>query len=770
MNIRKKTDKFVHSVRTLLICAGSKIRTFFSHIKEKTESEPKFSKCIEWLSALFSNSYNLTDDEFFDLLSYMMDETIQNNESASILNMIRNLIDEQLVNIIGRMKYERKYHVADRLKAICDDISIYTLFPELAPKNTFCIYEPNDSDINKLNRALTGKFRKIAVSKSIPTFVGNTNEVKVFGLTHKCVSVSLDEYVRLMYFTAHNNFDMAGVLYGSFIPSDKFGDNNVLLCIPENVDKEQKYYMPIIHSANILIISANKVSVDVITSFCNISLLLIYGNNKKLTMKIEPYCHDVGINIMQVDSFKNAVSLIQTTIPERRKFTSSFADKLDNQLCELIWHLANEKEKLNNSFEMINDNLFYKDDSTEESIRSIKARITDRLDEINILYHDLHSVSDEILKDAVELQNSLCMTDICLSEPIIAEELFIKKSTAFKIFPDSCSIDIIRKYNDIYASCPGCKMCAQVLMDDFMGNPIDPKKIKVLLYIPHIYRKSDFMKHWIIDLCENIADQDDNAPIIMNIIKSMHSSLTNTELRFLGKHFVSIGQLSISKQQLMSALKNGDLMAGEIYRRKFVDKSNDEMAEILADLGVRKAAMQIGKHSLELIKSSDDFKRSVKYLNMAAANGITMAVADLGDLYLNEDEEITQYRDEDENVSMVKALNYYLLAEKQGYKFDYLTEKIAWLYYKLNYYSECIEYCKKNKSGFTSYVLGLIYANGLGVNNDNKTALINFKKAADEGIEDAQTEYKNLQAKINSCKNKNIVNDYDDYSSQRYEI
>jgi len=707
----------------------------------------------------------MTKDEFLVKLSRIMEDTAENNESIVRLGNIQTLIDEQLIPMVDKIGYENKYDVIDNIKKLCRDISIYTFFPKLINKNVFCFYEIDKKALNSLNNAIAGQTGKMLIDNSVPTFVNSGDEVSILNIAQKCVSVSVNEYEEILRFMEKNDFDLAGIVHTCVVPSDRFKDIGALLCIPENADKTQKFYLPVFHSSDVLIVSSKKAGVELIESFSGISSLIVYGNDKGNFDEIKNYCSENNINVMTVGSFGKVLSIINLGDTAVKKSGSLFSDKLEKELYELMWYLADCKIKLENSFEQINENLLYKDNFTGETVQKIKTKYSNQIEDTDKLYKDIRSVSDLILEEANALQCSMNITDTELFDINLIEELIIKKSLVFKAFPEKDSKEIIRKYCNIYGNFDEYKSAAHVLLKDFLGESIDEQDKKALLSLDDIIGKSDFMKHKIVEFCFDFYELHDSC---INIVQTIKLPLTNIEMRLLGEYYLRIGVNGAAKENLMAALKNGDLEAGEIYREKFVEKKDTEQLTELANLGVGKAAMQLGKQLYKNIDSTEKMKDCLKYLTIAAASGRASAAKVLGDIYY--EEELTEYLPNlknDEKYSD-KALRYYLFAEKSGCTESDIYNNIADLYFDKSNYTDCIKYCEKSGSGYCQYLQGKIYRNGLGTSQDNDKALKFFEIASNAGIADAQVEYERLVAEINEAKKKTTVSYSTDYSSYSY--
>ena len=709
----------------------------------------------------------MTIDDFLIKLSRIMEDTAENSESIVRLGNIQTLVDEQLIPITDKIGYENKYDIIDNIKELCSDVTIYAFFPELINKNVFCFYELDDKALNSLNNAIAGRIGKMLIDSSVPTFINGRDDVSLLNIAQKCVSITADEYEELLRFTQENEFDLSGIVYSCIVPSDKFRDIGALLCIPENIDKTQKFYLPILKSANALVVSSLKANVELIKSFSNISSLIIYGEDTGNYEEIKKYCEENNINVMIVGSFGRVLSTICLGDISVKESGSSLTHKLEKELYELLWYLAECKIKLENSFKPVNDNLLYKDSSTAEAVNNIKNKYSERIQDTEKLFNDIRSVTDSILAESDALLLSMNMNQTELSDINILEELIIKKSLVFKAFPEKDSKEIIRSYCGIYGRIEGCETAASIFLKDFLNEEIYGYEKESLLNLSDITGKSDFVKHKIIEICSDVElleVYDVRIDLAMNIMPP----LNNAEMKLLGEYYAKNDLDDLAKVNLMSALKNGDTEAGEIYRKKFLAKGDIEKLTELANLGVEKAALSLGKHLYKNIDSTETMNECLKYLTMAASRGKASAAKLLGDIYYKE--ELTSYVPDPENKDehMKKALKYYILAKKCGHTNSEINENIASIYFDSSNYSDCLKYCEKSNSGKCQYLQGKIYRNGLGTSKDNEKALKFFEAASNAGVADAQVEYERLVSEINEANKKTTVSSNTDYSSYSY--
>lgn len=753
--------KWIRTVRECLTGIENMIHTRLTSriVDDHTDlSSQKQTGKIEKQKGKFS------EDDFLQILSQIMEDTSRKNVVMTQLGNIRALIERQLVPLIESLGFENKYRIIDQLKSTCADMFIYTLYPELIHQNIICFYQPDSFAVSSLNRNYFGHHSQLRISKYIPTFVGVGTKVSVVNLAHKRVSILHSAYEKLVRFSDRKRFDLAEILSCCFLPSEQLHSVGALLCIPEITDCHQKLYWSIIHTANILVIHAKKLNMDLIQNFCNLSFVIIYGSSSSDLQNIRIYCNQQRVGLIQLDSFMDAIRYLGRISPEKPKWKCSFLDQLDHQLSELMRCLALQKTAITGSFEEINDNLLYQDHSTADAIRMIKGKYMRNLDNIEKLYHELRTISDTILNEAFEMQRILQMNDLPIAEAALAEELFIQKATIYKAFPENNIKETVRKYHSIYAAILGCQFAADMVLKDYLGEAITDVERRSLLRIPYLIRRSDLMKHKIIDICQTTVQEINCRNAICELIKSLHSSLTPAEMRLMGHYYLSTQQTEPAKDFLMEALRDGDVAAGEIYRKAFVSDRNSEENRKLASLGVAQSALEIASGCQDWDSSS-----TIIHYNIAAASGMVEAAIECGDHFLEKSEELSE--DSGDEISQnlkKKALHYYLFAEKNSEADSDLLDKIALIYYESEMFDMCLQYCKKTKSDNGLYLMGMIYAYGKGVSKDRETALSYFEQAAAKGMAEAQVEYERILAQINAEKQKSAASNSGSYSSYSY--
>lgn len=238
--------------------------------------------------------------------------------------------------------------------------------------------------------------------------------------------------------------------------------------------------------------------------------------------------------------------------------------------------------------------------------------------------------------------------------------------------------------------------------------------------------------------------------------------------------------MASAEKYLLDALENGDILSGEIYadtpdllNLRNLQKNNSRKSiaalEELADMGVGAAAMKIGKTICERVdmniysSEDDEYKRCMKYLKLAAAQGFIDAIKLLGDIHYKRFL-MSTYASADK----AAAIYYYALADSKGSVDKKMFEKLGSLYYLDMDYSNCMEYCFKVETAAANYYIGLIYKNGYGVSVNKDHALTYFEKAASAGHAEAQVEYEKLNAEIAAQQAKTTTSSQSSYTSYSY--
>ena len=718
--------------------------------------------------------------KFFELLSKIMDESLDNNNSEIIqtINDIKIIVDEQLIPAIEEIQYAEKYSIINKLKRICQNISLYLFFPELIGKNIIGFYQPSgilqkaiyaryvqpvfDNNMNIRTELLNDesdlgkKGRRNIFLNGIPTILANEDEkslISMLNIANKSINIPYFDYIELLKNIKHNEIEISKLVNLLLIPIKNSKKNQIITVIPENCDKNNKYYTSLCESLDILIVRGEDATVENLQQFPYISTVFVQGkvSSKKIEF-IKAYCENNNISLILGEHDLFDVLASEKYNQAKNNFCYKYI--IENLLYEISWYISNQKYNLEKSIAMINDDLLFKDIDSKAGnlIKRIQIQYSNNINGLSEIYYHYKEIVDVLIDKIEKLQlqfnikESINCLNTHINQPEKYVELLIKISSTLKEFPQSNSKEIVREYKAL--SSKKYELISNLIFSLYVDESINKEVINSMLKKTY---SSDYIKRAQVNIG---FDCNGNLDSIIDILQKIRLPLTGKEKYILGKWYIKQGKKDEALEYLNSALHTGEIEAGELLVS--IAPANNDYLKELADYGVSSAAYKVGKN-MYLNKDYD----YTKYLHIAAAKKNMNAIKFLG---YTEFEKSKDLKDE----AAKKALHYYKIAEKNGSIDKQMFERMLKICYANKEYKSAVEYCKKAKTGEAYYYLGMINQNGLGCACNETQALKYYEKAIKEGHMNAQVEYERLMAKIAKEKAKTVVEENKSYSSYTY--
>lgn len=735
------------------------------------------------------------EDEIFHVLEKLMDDSVQTDasEARELFGEMQLLVDEKLSSAIERVPYERKYEVLTQVRDVCLDMSLYLYFPELVNQMIIGFHEPDGEDLKTIyEKLLRGRFTEETygsltqrffdrikgvsgsrgVAGSVPMIVhGQTDKemVGVLNAAEKIVSLSDTEYQGLSDYAENQELDLAQLAYAVSVASQCAGNGQVYITIPKYADKTKKYYLSLKRAQDVLVLRGRDFHPQLLSEYANLSGVVVYGGISDADRRrLEEQCLERGISTAYPKSISKAFGILAKNQEYRQeKHNLCYSHWMQKILYEISWYLAVRLKQLESPMADINENLLYKDQTTEELLSKMRTEYWEKIDAVKQVYSDYQGVCDELAEKIEAIQEAEGITEQAedkkthLNMDIALLDLLIEKMEVFCAFPVQGAKGIIRSDCALYTERTGRRETASVLLEEFLGGTDYDRA--ALAVFGQTDLPSAFFQRKKIDL---------RGPLSLDIeacgriISTLPKPLRSVEKKILGQYELGRSNMERAKDYLFEAMCEGDKEAGIVLVRNW-DLSFEELCEA-GDYGIATAAYQAGAALYEKVKNNGgSMDKCLLYLHIAAAGDDKQAQELLGDIFYQ------RFLDSKRNKEKYAraAVYYYEIVQKGGgleRSMKTRMERLGCLYFMLMDYKAAVTYSEQADTASSNYLLGGIYERGDGCAADVKKALRYYENAMNKGHTEASVAYERLNAKIEEQKKKNVVSNGTSYSSYSY--
>lgn len=672
-------------------------------------------------------------------LSILMDEKVK-DVSPLLQNLysFQELVDSRLVTSIEKVQYSQKYKLINDMRNITLEISFYLQAPYLIGKKIYGIYHIDDDIASELvNTVLGTEFRNHNIEKffcsDVPTIIypdKDNDMISALNISDTLLTMGMEDYSDLIDIEYSEGMELGSLLRFVALPSASIDANTAYIVLPKCFSKDNKYYQAIIDSIDSLILCEN-IPENELKTFSNLKDMSLYSENS-----IGSYCANGMVNNFE------------------------YRYLIENIIYEIGGYLAEQHKNLNTSIKLINTDLLYKDSNTEHILKKIQLENSDAIKNIENIYNEFKSVSDDLISIIDEIQQSL-------SEKLVGPfifyhkdiksiliDLLIKMGDTFAEFSKS-QFHTMRNRIEAYEALGGDPAISSVIYAKAVGDPIGSEELNRF----HNYdTDSKFVIKKMLDMSDQLKlSHSEKESLVYRLKDSMRPS---DKRKLAEAYFYARNFADEAKEMFFEAMKLGDEEAGNdlmwLYDHARMELSQDEIKKI-ADYGNAEACYYIAKTEEDV-----DYRNTFKYLVIAAVKGNLKAIKDLGDHYYN------VYLRNNSAVHRDIALSIYTAAYQNGSQDKKVLEKMAHIAYCQQDYKASVEYCELASTAYSDFLLGMIYENGCGCSADKKKAYKYYESASQKGYTDAQVCCDRLSEEFKTEEQKNYVSDNTNYSATTY--
>lgn len=724
---------------------------------------------------------NMGVEEIFSILSVILDENTNGDDIYKDLSEFRIIIDEKLIPSIELIQYENKYLLIDKLKKVSNDVAFYLHNREIIQKVVIGIDSANKEqnlfiyklylkqifkqEIKKdkstlLKNTLSSVGNNYVIQNNIPTIIVNDKEkfrIKALNIADHDIELTLSQYINLLHYEMIENLNLNSLVHDFIVPGE-IDNKYSLVLFPSIGDNKKKYFDTYGEIVDTLIIRGNRCFESKVKYYSNIKTIIVTGKiNEENKIFIDQYAKNKNIKLYFKNSFKDAL-LEAFSIDYSGINNFCYLNIVRNLLAENAWYLSNEHHELLNSLKIVNEDLVFKTNNTEEILIKLKKQIQNKIDNIEKIYTEYNDNCNVLIKKLSTIQEKLEIKEnsvlengrLCINNHVEMEkvliELIIKLIDVYQEFPENNCKEILRKYINLLKNIVNRYSC--ISNTQFQKN-ISEKYDSV------------FVNKFLIKYSTELHIDEEQ---LIEIVKNIDDNFTPKE-----KYLIALGennQHKSRKYMIESAVEGCELAIEKLDKGSLTYCFSVVELKEMADRGIAFAAFELGK---KIIKKTEDVtkfdfneKDGLEYLIIAASKENLQAISYLANYWLE------KYYKLKTNSHAENALYYFTLMKKTRKNDNSIYETIGYLLFELKRYQAAADYFKNSKSMESNYYLGLIYENGYGCAINEDKALSFYEEAMNSGHAEASVQYERLNAKIEARKKKETIDSTKDYSSYTY--
>lgn len=684
----------------------------------------------------------MKNEEFFPLLSKLLSEE-ENKQTKEMHPAYVNFNDEvtkQLITVLHEnIKYKNKSTVVTDLNFILRKIKLLIDFPELLGKTFIGIQETSTDTYYRIINYITQNGKTlIAYNKSIPSVIFNSDDyskVRTVNLAGKIVNISEDEFKII-------NLDLADTykidirqFLNFFIIPQKFRWNNIaFINLPLRTLKYKPYYKILLDMLDAIIIP-----IDDKQKWCslyrNFSKCIGEKNIIAVTDKVN-YVKLEEITVKAKISNVNSLnSWLQTyDIP---RYNYYFSPSVRTILSKIDIQLQANKKNLEEILENIHDNsLKISDQKTKDVISKLNDAITGQLEECEKGISVYNCEEGQLLKFEKEI------------------ELYFSSN-----FKDASKAKYRNKHEDIIFN-----LCTQLIeLDKFnvckeylriFKNYFSEDKFIILSAYLNKNQNKNIPKSWI----NHIRDFKTDDLLAKRVIIKLNEDLNMEKEKIYSiiQSYEYIDDLTMQEAELLGDnYIQTDIKKAISFYTYALDLGSSEAASKLLKIPEYASRINLQKLALALNPDaaykygSDNFqhvykKVGLRYLKIAAALNNLKAIRYLADYYYANN----YYKDSKFEDNIIIMYSY---LQAQGEEDKDLFLHLGKLFYRKKEYIrayQCFMKVTEPLNGEAYYMIGCMYARGLGTATDMDQAEIYLKKSVELKYLPSYREYDKIYQKI----------------------
>lgn len=689
---------------------------------------------------------------YLETMALLIDE----NERKSIpfaeqLSSFRETVEDKFIPAVEKVNYVNKYKLLDELKEYIEEMQLYLSFPRLIGMSVCAVLTSSKSDRSGLaNLSLAGQFKEYkydcCIAADVPTIIypdSENDEISAINIAENQISLSKSAYLSAIEMGYKEQMDLGSLIHIIAAPSAEVRvaeNKTAYIVIPEKADKGGKYFKALQSMADSVMV-CSKITIDELLCFRNLKKVIFAGISP--SPEIKSWAKSTGIVIRQSDKIELCNSNSQVNNFEYRYL-------IENIVYEISSYLAGRKKRYADSVALINSDLLFKDEKTEEMIKGIQKENTEEINSIDSIYQEFIGVSQDLfglideIEEGVRKERNLSEAEyhVNMAEPLL--DLIIKMGDTFKQFGGSHFRELIAARREAAISVGANSAAAAILWLDAVAIEPNTEGDEFKLFAAY-KTESEFVIRKQIDMAGKMRLSRKEC---YELVEKLTPPLRAIELRMLADYYFSVNNKSEAKEKWTEAMHAGDELAGNMLLENYTLSEEEIMS--MANAGNAEACYRV---------SADKSKENLKYLTMAAAKGHKAAIQTLGDYYF---ERFSASHRADAASKAYKVLS---IAYSVGQQSTENCEKIAILLFKLEDYKECVEYCKTADTPQSHYLRGVMLERGLGCSSSKKKALKQYEIAARAGHSEASVAYEKLSAKLAAEEERRLASEDDDYSS-----
>ena len=730
-------------------------------------------------------------NEYFDLLSEILAEENAEaisapNEADVLYDRIYSQIDNDLLRGVEKVCFEGKYGIINGLKDSLKKFRLFLYFPELAGKTVISFY----------NQSMEKQFSlsNMQLPENIPFVFCSRPDAKIHILNPSENIVSLDnkQYSRIEKLLK-KEFDAEGLMKMLSFPINGGSENEAFMFIP---DRDDFYSECAMELTDILVISTDKLSEfykkNKIKKFPNIKIIITVG-----TKNVEKICGDISdeyeIKIENCLSYNELSTKISSDeMFDKPSDNFKISDMIECEINEISYFIALNIRGYYDRLKIVNkDILSAAEDDNKESLGKIKADILASIENDTIAFNNINSICMKILDDCAALENILIETaGIENFENIInhlpLRRLYPRLYVQYSLFSENdrnnrgngaANKNSLLKYKALTQKQSALHSAAVDFYEETQTSDSGIKFLQKLV-------KDEFVLKTQILYGDRINYNENELARCAAMLKNPE---TPAELYYLGIYH-SKTDVEKSDEYLEKSLKMGCTKAGELLYERYTKAGKP--IEWLCEMLVPTACYYYSVHTvteatgilytiapddleIEKFKSfikTEVFQKAMLFMRISAAQGNTDSISSLAEYYSLL--YILAYH-KAMPTSPAKQKEYFMqsviLLEncKQGY--PYMCERLADIYFMHKDYTAAQKNFKAAKTGYSYFMLGKIYEDGLGYAVDLEKAFKFYGQAKKKKYNYSESEkaYERVAEKI-AAKQESEDEEDDDYGYSGY--